>query len=230
MNSIIGFIQRKWAWACQNKLFWANIALALITVAVIFVWPGPVVSGTPSDFRLRAWGMFLQILGAYVVWHDLTGTAREFGADGILRRNWIWLKAGLGFPTVISGMSGAALTGATMSGRMRTRPAIDNNAVLERRVAVLERYVKDIDSDVDGAFAEISQKERELSGKIDAHAGALRATIDANEARLKKAMVGNYSALLFGAVWAFVGIVLSGVASEIAKLVAHQYQAVWMAL
>lgn len=227
MSRIFNFIKRKWSWACQNKLFWANIALVIGTWAFVFTWPAPTVAGTPSDFRLRAWGMFLQLLGAYTVWHDLTGTAREFGAGGLLQRNLAWLKAGLGLGRVVLSASGTAISSTSGSGRIRQRPAMDKNASLDERIAVLERYVEYIDIDVAGAFAELTQQKHELSAKIDEKARVLQAAIRSTEVRLKNALVGNYSVLLFGAAWLFVGIVLSSVAPEIAKLVAGDYRIVW---
>jgi hypothetical protein len=230
MNRLGNFIRRKWTWACQNKLFWANIVLAFGSWVVVFTWPAPIIAGTPSDFRLRAWGMFLQFLGAYTVWHDLTGTAREFKVDGIVQRSWYWIKAGLGFPTIVS--VSADLTGsyAILAGRASARPTIDKNAPFDQRIAALESYVEHIDNDVAGAFTEISQQKRDLSAKIDAKAGALQTALRETESRFKNALVGNYSILLFGAAWLFIGIFLSSVAPEIAKLVAGQYQAVWQAM
>jgi L-rhamnose mutarotase len=184
----------------------------------------------PSDFRLRAWGMFLQLLGAYTVWHDLTGTAREFKVDGILRRNWHWIKAGFGFPTIASVSTDLTCSYSISAGRACARPTIDENASFNQRITALESYVKHIDNDVAGAFTEISQQKRDLSAKIDEKAGALHAVIRETETRLKNALVGNYSVLLFGAAWLFFGIVLSSVAPEIAKLVAGQYQQVWQTM
>jgi hypothetical protein len=227
MKRVANFMLRKWSWARQNKLFWANIGLGFITYGLIVKWPSPVVSETPSDFRLRAWGMFLQLLGAWTVWRDLTGTARELGAAGILRRNWVWLKAGLGFQTVVALGANLTSTASMSGGRVTVRPTIDRSALLEQRITVLENYVEYVDRDVSAAFHEMAIKDRDLRRKMDEDAKTLHGVISSTEARLRNAMVGSYSVLLFGAFWLFVGIVLSSVAPEIAKIVAGQFKAVW---
>jgi hypothetical protein len=230
VNRISSFIYRKWAWACQKKLFWANIALVSITIAVVFVWPGPVVSGTPSDFRVRAWGMVLQLLGVYTVWRDLTGTAREFGEESIMGGTWTWLKQGFNPKTIILCASGCASAGSVGSARATVRAGIDSNASVDGRIAALERYVQQIDADVAGAFSEIRLTENKISEKFDQKSSVLERSIRATETRLRSAVIGNYPVLLFGAVWLAFGIILSSIAPEIAKVVAHQYQATWIGI
>jgi hypothetical protein len=226
----IDFIRRKSAFIFGNKLFWASFVLSLGTLALVWAWPGPIVGGTPSDFRIRAWGMLLQLLGAYTVWRDLTGSALEFGKEGILRRNWTWFKAILRTPptTLVS----ADLTGnwTISSCRVQVRPTIDKNAPVDARIEVLENYVDRLDKDVAAAFTEMGQNRRELSNEVTKEAQILHAAIQTTERRLQHALIGSYSNLAFGAFWLFVGIVLSSIAPEIAKLFAHQYGTMWIAL
>jgi hypothetical protein len=229
MQMIIGFTRRKWAWACLNKLFWASIALALLTLAVGWWWPGPMTAGTPSDSRLRVWGMLLQLLGAYTVFRDLASTARDFGRANILKRSWTWFKSGFIAQPVI--LVSADLTGASSitGGRVQVRPGIDSNGPPDARITALESYVAYIDKDVAAAFTEIGRKGGELSIEIKTKTAVLHDVLDATDRRLAQAVVGNYSVLVFGAVWLGLGIVISSIAPEIVKLVAHQYQAVWTA-
>ena len=66
---------RKWSWANENRLFWANFVLLVVVAAILFILPAP----DASDFRVRALGMVLQSIGVLTVWLDLTATARNFG-------------------------------------------------------------------------------------------------------------------------------------------------------
>lgn len=229
MQMIIEFTRRKWAWACLNKLFWANIALALLTSAVVFWWPGPLVAGTPSDSRVRFWGMFLQLLGAYTVWKDLAGTAQFFGRANILKANWTWFKAGFIAQPVILASAGWTEASDVIGARAYVRPSIDNNAPADERITALEQYVTYLDKDVAAALTEIDRKGGELFVEITQKTAVLRDGLEATERRLAQAVVGNYSTLLCGAAWLCIGIVLSSMAPEIVKLVAHQYHAVWTA-
>jgi hypothetical protein len=64
---------------------------------------------------------------------------------------------------------------------------------------------------------------KEESGKRE------QAVIDVMR-RVESATAGNYSVLLFGAVWLGAGVVLATWAPEIAKIVAGQAMEVWKAI
>jgi hypothetical protein len=85
---MLNFLKRKWEWASQNPLFWANITLLLLTILFINC-------AGQDDFWLRSWSLFLQIIGAITVWRDLIQGAGDFGAAAILQRNWAWLRQAL---------------------------------------------------------------------------------------------------------------------------------------
>ena len=36
----MGWLRRKWVWANENRLFWANLTLVAISGLLIFAWPG----------------------------------------------------------------------------------------------------------------------------------------------------------------------------------------------
>lgn len=223
MDWILGFFKRKWAWACENKLAWWNVALVLGTAALIWIWPGPTSSSGPSDFRIRLWGMFLQLLGAYTVWHDLTGTAREFGANGILVRNWRWLKRGLGIKTYVPVYAEFPIRFAVKGHRAKTRVTADQSSPVEQRLAALEACFVHMDNDIDEAFALIETKEREHRTALEAATADLKKSLGDSEKRITNALVGNYSMLVFGAFWLFVGIVLASTAPEIARAAAGRW-------
>jgi hypothetical protein len=212
------WLSRKTRWAAENPLFWWNLALVLAAVAVVLIWPSPKA----GDFRVKTLGMALQLLGVVSVWLDLTATAREFGKGGVLKRTWKWLQRGLGGGNVIVAATGNALAAFTGRARAKVRHSINSSASLPDRVAGLEQLVGQVDADLDGAYREIDHRVSEVNGQLAKERSARESSISDVKRSLERAAAGNYSTLLFGAAWLFVGVVLSTWAPEIAKLVADQ--------
>ena len=220
---------RKWAWAKENPLFWANLVLMVISGLLIFVWPGPALATGPSDLRLRTWGMLLQLLGVFTVWFDLTGTARSFGKGGFVRHTLVWLKAFFGRSIVIGAAAGAiGIAGGRARGKAR-RP-LQPNAPLPDRVATLETNVEKIDEDLDAAYREIDKHSDELNARIAAEIGERDRAIREVKTSLEDTATGNLATLAFGAAWLAIGVVLATWAPEIVKVVGGKWDEVWWAL
>lgn len=47
--------------ARSNPFAWACLVLGFVTIALIWIWPGPMVDRVPSDTRLRLWALMLQL-------------------------------------------------------------------------------------------------------------------------------------------------------------------------
>jgi hypothetical protein len=216
------WINRKWHWAMRNKLFWWDIVLMAASVAFIFIWKSP----GESDFRVKTLGMILQLIGVGTVWFDLTSAARTFGKTGMIQRTKEWLKAGFtGDATVLlSGVSAQA--NATWSARATVRWPIDPNAVNSARIEALEKNLWKIDEDINALFRELDQ-HMAVARERASNEENMRAQAVAEVRReLIEASVGNFSILVFGAVWLAVGVVLSTWAPEIAKIAAGNWAGV----
>jgi hypothetical protein len=205
----MNFIFRKFRWAKSNPLFWLNVLLVIATCFTLS-------QRRESDILIRSWSMFLQLLGAYTVWKDLSGAARDFGAAEILRRNWIWIKAGFGKPTPIE-LSGSAVSNSSSNGSLSTSVAFDVLATPSQRIAQLEIHVQRLYETTTQAFELIAKNEHDFDEKIKQTRVQFDNLIRATNERLKVAVVGGYPLLLFGAVWVAVGIIMSTYAPELAK-------------
>ena len=223
ISNLRSFFKARWGWLCSNPLLWLNLTLAAGTLAT-FLWPGS------TDLRIRAWGTVLQLLGAYVVWRDISSSAREFGVANILRRNWAWLKAGFGAKTVIEAQAGWTEGGENNSAVGSVRISIDPSWPVEKRVSVLEEQINQVHESVSSAFALILQKERELQSRIRSLDAVLQAKIGSTDLRLQRAVVGNYPFLLLGAWWLAVGIFLSCLSPETWKICTGQWRGVLSAI
>lgn len=215
----MNWLLRKWVWAREKPLFWANLLLAALVVVVVFIVP----ARDASDFRVRALGMGLQLLGVLTVWRDLTTTARHFGKAGFLRGTWQWLKAGVfgRNVTISASLSGAVAMG--MRARAKLRAATNPAASIADRVEALERRTMQIDDDLDKAYQEIDKVSSKLDSKVAAEADARGKAIDEVKRSLESAVTGNFSKLAFGAFWLGVGVILATLSTEISLAAAGRW-------
>jgi len=214
------FIITKLDWARGNQLFWANAALIFATLLILW-FPGP------SDLRIRLWGMALQLLGAFTVWHDLAGAARDFGVTGIVKRNLAWVKRGFRNKSPVNGSAEIILGSLASSSSGTVRATLHVGASLEERVSMLERRLRQVDDAAVKAQNLINEKERLLRQKIAQLEQSLVSKVEEVNLKLKTAVVGSYPVLLFGAAWLVVGIVLSSVAPEVAKSLEGEWVQIW---
>lgn len=226
----LGALRAKWAWAAEKPLFWANLILTSGTLLWVFIYPGPITEAGPSDFRLKTWGMFLQLLGAYTVWHDLTSAAQAFGKGGFLKGTWEWLKAGLFGRTLA--VHGSASGSVTFSGSARAKQRRDtpSSAPIESRVEALEFNLSRLDDELSLAFKTIEEGAAKFNQQLREESKKREEAHKELEKSLQDAIAGNYSVLAFGAFWVVIGIVVSALAPEIAKIVAGQWPQVWAAM
>lgn len=221
---------RKLAWAVQKPYTWASLLLAALTFTVIWVWPGPIVNSTPSDTRLRLWALGLQLLGAWIVWHDLTSAGRSFGQPGLFQSHWQWIKdcLGLSKPQHFNLQAGGLHIHATLG-------AFSGNIVagvdtVEGRLQLLEHATKRHGEEAQRDRERVATLEHEMGERLAKESQARSSAVESIQKQLRDVAVGNHGALLFGAGWVAVGTVLSAVAPEIARLVAGQWQTVLQAL
>jgi hypothetical protein len=174
--------------------------------------------------------MFLQLLGAWTVWHDLTGSARAFGKGVSLKSTWRWLKAAVFGQDITLQIDSAHHT--TTAGRVRViqRRPVSPIAPMDSRVEALEYNLAKVDEGLSAAYREIEEAADRLRQALGEESKKREEAHKQLEERLKDSIVGNYTVLAFGALWVVVGIVLSALAPEIAKTVAGQWVQVWEAM
>jgi len=222
----MSWFRRKWKWAMQNKLFWLNIFLGAISLALIYLWPAP----SESDFRVKSWGMVLQLVGVFTVWFDLTSTARTFGKIGMAERTRKWLKAGFSRDATVMLTGVSAQASASSFCRASVRWPIESAADHARRIEAVEKNIVKIDEDIGAIFRELDQQSA-VARERAANEEQMRAQAIAEVRReLIEASVGNFPVLVFGAVWLAVGVVLSTWAPEIAKVAAGNWRSVLSAI
>lgn len=215
MQSFKEIFVRKWEWACENKPAWAHALFFVITGAIILIKPA-MVDEKPTDFPIRVWGMFLQLIGAYFVWVDLTKTAKGYGVE---RKHLQWLVRFFQRPAPVDNaiiLAGSAICSFTGHAPLVTQAPI---LTIEERVAKLEIEIANVNVEVLEVWRTVQVHKNELNVSIERRAGEAREELRQVKEEIKDALVGNYDVLNFGAVWLVVGIVLSSVAVEITNFV-----------
>lgn len=220
------FFCEKWAWVTKKPLFWANLVLVAATYLVLITFPGPITDAGPSDFRIRAWATFLQVLGAYTVWNDLTKSARSFGKRGIVGGTFDWIKAAFIKPIKVFYPNIADGIGVGIAPRFTRRKQAGKQPTIEERIKSLEYNL----AEIDGELRKVDQRFQQFDVRIQRQVLAETLARKEADAELSKivhdAAVGNFGTLVFGAWWVGIGIVLSGFAAEIARIIAGQWSSV----
>lgn len=228
MGSLLSKIQVRFRIAKENPLFWFSLLLAIGTAIAVRHWPAPVIDNTPSDFRIRTWGMILQLIGAYTVWHDLSESARKFGKTSLLVNTIKWLRRLIFCHGHAVGVAGSIQLNSCINCRATSRrPQPPVGSPLESRIETLEYNLSKVDEELSQAFKQITDTETKLKDQIKEENKKRDEAHKALQKDLHEAIVGNYAALVFGAFWVAVGVVISAWAPEIAKAVAGHWSAVW---
>jgi hypothetical protein len=215
----------RWRIAKERPYVWYSLFLLVVTILVVWVFPGPMDKGTPTDTRIRLWALALQLMGAWIVWVDLVARPRSFGQGGVMASFWQWAK------TLVTGrvpshaavaivMPASSVVGGFGSGRVGGA----ENATLGQRVANLETNLKLIDSDLKQLQTEVSRSTQQMKDDLQRQVEQWRTEIEAVREQFRQAALGNFAQLLFGAACVMLGTVLSAVAPELAKVAAGQWR------
>uniref|UniRef100_Q47HX4 Transmembrane protein n=1 Tax=Dechloromonas aromatica (strain RCB) TaxID=159087 RepID=Q47HX4_DECAR len=224
LSSSLSIIQGRFRIAKENPLLWYSLLLAAGTVTAIWYWPAPVTDSNPSDFRIRLWGMVLQLIGAYTVWHDLTESARKFGKTSLLANTIEWAKRLIfGHGHALGGVC-ATTDNVCFGGRATSRrPQPPDGSPLESRIETLEYNLSKVDEELSQALRQITDTKTKLKEQIKEESKKREEAHKEIQKDLHEAIVGNYATLVFGAFWVAIGILVSALAPEIAKAVAGQW-------
>lgn len=216
MYRIKAAIRQRWFWACQNKPFWIHLLLGVVTVAFLVI-PPATTNGTSTDLPVRFWGMCLQLIGAYTVWIDLTGTAKGFGTQPL--NTFDWLKSFFRPHPPITGSGTAMLEGVEASTGVGTVTATGSQPSIEERVAILEKQAIGLVDQLAVVRHELRTQKDAITDSLQKLEAELCQQIRNMQDQIKDAFIGNYKTLRVGAIWLVVGIVLSSVAVEITNFI-----------
>ncbi|MBK1679755.1 hypothetical protein [Rhodocyclus tenuis] len=211
-----------WERVKERPFVWLGIALVALTGCLLCI-PPPGVNGGPSDIWVRVLALILQLVGAGTVWRDLTSAAKEHKEEHrvvpMLKDQLRWL-VGLFLVrprTVVAGVAEIVLA-ADASFASGSIGSMSDSFSLSDRVKMLEGRVGCLENGVTQLAREVKEKTSELEARLTDATRMLEEKMREIERRAKKVATGNYGTLVFGAIVAVVGTVLSALAPEIAWL------------
>ena len=209
---VISRLKALGSWLAEGKHSW--IALFVTSAALVAcLRPGS------SEPLIRLTGLALQILGVATAIWGLLETRKFFGQPSPVAQFHGWLSRCPIRRRTIVGAVGMA-TSHSSAGKLRgySSVSMDPSAApdvrlgaLERNVGLIQERITSLGRELDGELSVIRseiKKETETRAQV-----ALRL-----DARLEGVATGGIHIAAIGAVWLFVGAVLSTAAPELASL------------
>jgi hypothetical protein len=199
------------AWLWEPRAFY----YALVPVALAFCAISLFDSAEPA---IRLSGLALQILGiATVIW-GITTTREHFGHPSIVSVVLRWLKR---FPLIkrhaILQPEGISVGMSLVGGRLTSIYTPTPNAPVSDRLSNIEGGLEILQNRLDGAENQLDAQRSELEGKIKAESHT-RASEDHKVLKsIESSSTGGLHISAIGALWLFVGVVLSTASPEIAR-------------
>ncbi len=209
---IFSWFRQLWSWIIEPRLFWLCVIVLVFSLLIAF-------RPSPSEFRLRTVGLFLQLCGIGTVAWGLGKTRKLFGKPAILLSIFNYIRRFPPFPP--------KPFSADVQFVSETSRAVDHidawlgvapEASIEKRVSVLERnleYVnrktikiqEQLDSEI--RLNEIRFTQERLSReKVDKEI----------HQKLVLTETGGLHLSLVGIFWLSFGLILSTIPNELIRL------------
>lgn len=199
------------SWLAEAHNFW--LAVVVVVAPILFLARKGV-----TEPEIRISGLFLQILGIGTVAWGIRETRVLFGRPDIFSLSREWIRR---FPVyggrVMTGSINITLPAPSVQASGYPSAIKGPNATIEARVEALEKNVKDINDRINQTQTEIDEKVRVQRRALEEEQQT-RAKEDRDlRAKLEATETGGLHISAMGALWLFVGVMLSTAAPELAK-------------
>lgn len=207
-------------WHRTSRLFswlgeWRLLYLAALYVLLGFtlIW-----CVDASERTIRLVGLALQIIGIGTVIWGISTTRKQFRHPPIFSLLASWLRR---FPLIRrpaylqpDGISvGVSLVGARLTTVFTPNP----NAPLEERLKHIEQGLETLQKRIDSAESQIDNESSVAHGKVLVETRAREAADKEIMSALEASSTGGVSISAIGALWLFVGVILSTASQELAR-------------
>jgi hypothetical protein len=178
-------------------------------------------SNTPEPI-IRLIGLVLQLLGVLTVAWGISETRAMFGRPSIGSKIRTWISAAPFLRSQHVTASGRAITGgATVKARGHVTHSAGENPTIDSRLDALEKNLEAVHQRITGLSQEYDQELRNLTNRVREEQSYRNQQVTSLYARLEEFGTGGVHISAIGAVWLFVGLVLSTAAPELATLVGN---------
>ena len=162
--------------------------------------------------RYGGYGGGFQLVGVITIVLKLRGAQRQFPQHTLKRI--LERRPRFRQQNVVVSAAGTSMSMA--SGSMRGRVVAGPQATLAQRVAILEDSQTKLFDEVGSLGNEVKRRSDELSGKLNAEAGAREVADKGIREQLKETAIGSFHLDVWGVLFVMLGIVAGTASQEIA--------------
>lgn len=211
-SSLIRRLKGVLTWLWEPRVLYFSLLPVTLAFCAIFL-------ATSIEPTIRLSGLALQILGiATVIW-GISKTREHFGHPPAINTLMRWLKR---FPLI---KRQAALQPERMSiglslvgGRLTSIYTPNPTASVEDRLSNIENGLKILQNRIDGAENQLDTQRSEFEGKIKAESHTRESEDHKVLKSFESSSTGGLYISAIGALWLFVGVVLSTASLEITRV------------
>jgi hypothetical protein len=183
----------------------------LLCVVVRLFWPCHAQQAIREQ-AVRWIGGGFQLVGVITIVLKLRGAQRQFPQHTLKRI--LERRPRFRQQNVVVSAAGTSMSMA--SGSMRARVVAGPLATLAQRVAILEDSHTKLFDEVGSLGNEVNRRSDELSGKLNAEAGAREVADKEIKEQLKETAIGSFHLDVWGVLFVMLGIVAGTASQEIA--------------
>ena len=199
-----------WSWLVEARYVWVSIVV--IGVAL-------VISLRPHTTEpvIRLTGLSLQLLGISTVIWGISETRAFFGHPSIASKIKAWLNRLPSLRRKVTLVAGSAKLSAVF-GKARAYGIVGAgpNPTIENRLDAIEKNVTSIHERISQTQKEMDEEFQKATDALKREEQSRQAEDSAIREKLEATETGGVHISAMGAVWLFVGVILSTAAPEIA--------------
>jgi len=211
VNRVVVWLKAIFHWITEPHLVWMAL-LGVVLAGIIVIRAGV------SEIQVRLTGLVLQLLGLGTVVYGIRETRKLFGRPSFRQSLRGWLSR---FPRwrrdVVVGAGAASLVVTAGGAGVHVWTKVDPAAPIEAQLNALTRNVERMNE-------RLTQMQKDSDSELRKHSESLRQERQFREEgdehlhkRLEAAETGGLHISLIGAIWIFLGLILSTVSPEIAQ-------------
>lgn len=205
---------RLFSWFGELRLLYLAGLYVLLGLSLIWCFEA-------SEKNIRLVGLALQVLGIGTVIWGISATRRQFGHPPVIRLVLSWFRR---FPLIRrpaylqpEGISSGA---SVVGGRLVTVFTPNPSAPLEERLVHIEQGLATLQKRIEGAESQIDRESSIAHGKVLVESRTREAADKEIMSALESSSTGGIHISAIGALWLFVGVILSTASHELAAWLA----------
>lgn len=204
-------IKLLWSWLFEARFAWLALGVIFFALMACFL--------NTSEPTIRITGLSLQLLGISTVIWGISETEALFGNQSLLFKVKSWCGR---FPllrsNVVASGDMASLSLGTCNAKAYGTHGTSPNPTTENRLDALEKNISLIHERINGTENEMDEAFRKIKDVLKVEVQTREIEDSSILGKLEATGLGGVHISLIGALWLFVGVILSTAAIEIARL------------